>query len=368
MADNATTYSIPKVVERLNKLLGPAVDQPFAIAFSAQDSKECLADLKIALQAAIALEFATIPPYLCGMWSIKDPSHLAAKSIREILHEEMLHMALACNMMAAIGTQPKLTTQEFLPDYPGKLKGDVHPGLEVILSGLSLRSLKVFMAIERPAVFPNNVERDEDDAEKSERTIGEFYDYISMAFQATNPKITTDFQITGALSSMVINDIDDVREAIETIKRQGEGSIAGPIDSSLKDLAHYFRFKEVYKGKGLKSHNNNGTTSFKYETTLPFPDVWPMDEVPKGGYQKKNVSKEVWHYLSCFDDTYSKMLDLLEAAWYRGGQASFINAMEMMFRLEKYALPLMQIPIPGKGGKTYGPCFRYKPESRRGKA
>src|SRR3954447_18309533 len=30
--------------------------------------------LKSSLQAAVELEMATIPPYLCAMWSIKDPA------------------------------------------------------------------------------------------------------------------------------------------------------------------------------------------------------------------------------------------------------------------------------------------------------
>ena len=63
--------------------------------------------LKKSLQAAITLEFATIPPYLSALWSIKDELHPVAKSIREVAQEEMLHMALACNMLASLGvTRP----------------------------------------------------------------------------------------------------------------------------------------------------------------------------------------------------------------------------------------------------------------------
>src|SRR6266436_4197622 len=91
---------------------------------SAEKRMECL---KSALQAAITLEFATIPPYLTALWSIKDELCPVAQSIREVVHEEMLHMALACNMLASIGGKPGINRD--LPSYPGPLPGGVHRGL-----------------------------------------------------------------------------------------------------------------------------------------------------------------------------------------------------------------------------------------------
>ena len=41
--------------------------------------------LKQALQWAIQLELATIPPYLCAMWSIKAKTEYAYASIYEIV-------------------------------------------------------------------------------------------------------------------------------------------------------------------------------------------------------------------------------------------------------------------------------------------
>jgi hypothetical protein len=38
--------------------------------------------VKESLQAAIQLEFTTIPPYLCAPWSVKDDKDLVAGSIR----------------------------------------------------------------------------------------------------------------------------------------------------------------------------------------------------------------------------------------------------------------------------------------------
>jgi hypothetical protein len=64
--------------------------------------------LKASLQAALELELSTLPPYLCGLWSITDKTHPVRKLIRTIVLEEMLHMGLACNMLTAIGGTPEI--------------------------------------------------------------------------------------------------------------------------------------------------------------------------------------------------------------------------------------------------------------------
>ena len=108
--------------------------------------------LERALQSAVSVEFSTIPPYLCALWSIKDPMHPVAKSIRNVVHEEMLHMSLACNMLTAIGRVPRINHPNAVPRYPGHIPGMVHPELRVTLSGLTDASLDVFIAIEAPSV------------------------------------------------------------------------------------------------------------------------------------------------------------------------------------------------------------------------
>ncbi len=87
--------------------------------------------LKRALQAAVTLEFATIPPYLCSLWSIEDNLHPAAKSIREVVQEEMLHMSLVCNLLASIGEVPEIGSA--VPSYPGSLPGGVHEGTDRVV-------------------------------------------------------------------------------------------------------------------------------------------------------------------------------------------------------------------------------------------
>ncbi len=101
-------------------------------------------DLVAAVQTAIELELSTIPPYLCGLWSVPDGSSEAVTLIGGILQEEMLHMALMCNMLAGLGGPFDITP----PVYPGHLPGGVRPDVEAYLAGLTKDYLNdVFMCL-----------------------------------------------------------------------------------------------------------------------------------------------------------------------------------------------------------------------------
>jgi len=316
--------------------------------------------LKKSLQTAVEIEFATIPPYLCAIWSIKDDLHPVAKSIREILQEEMLHLAFACNMLTAIGGKPILNDP---PMYPSKLPGGVHSDLTVHLSGMCQSSIRDFMEIEMPEeVIPisgETVSFKNDD----HKTIGEFYDGIEQAFEYLNSieclELNPDRQLSGPLSWFVLTDIEGIKTAIHLIKRQGEGATT-PQDTSDDDLAHFYRFWEIYKGKRIIK-STTGKDKYCWGSDLPCPDVWPVATIPAGGYQKNEVSPGVWELLEKFDETYTEVIDLLHAAWNEtAGQDKLVRAVEVMFSLQKYAIPLMKIPVACGTGKNYGPCFRIK--------
>src|SRR5262245_28747598 len=101
------------------------------------------------LQAAIELEMSTIPPYLSAAWSIDqsdpdaDPADVRG-TIMQIAQEEMLHMGIACNLLAAIGGQPMILQRA--PRYPTRLPKDIHTGLKVGLAPLTRELVrKTFM-------------------------------------------------------------------------------------------------------------------------------------------------------------------------------------------------------------------------------
>jgi hypothetical protein len=329
---------------------------------------ERLALLKKTLQQAVLLEFATLPPYLCALWSIKDNLHPVAKSIRNVVQEEMLHMALACNMLASLGGQPRIydTGRDGLR-YPSALPGGVHPELHIGLAGLSDDVLDDFMEIELPekpmpiGPYDSKYRHAHDHDGSHATTIGALYDAILNEFLQLQPKMTPDRQVAGPLSWFIVDTPEKVDSAIHWIKTQGEGAVEqAPSATGLKSLSHYYRFWEVRMRRKIEFDAETG--KYVFGAPLAFPDVWPMAPTPDGGYRSADASQEVGDLLDGFDRTYSRAIHLLESAWGEGGQAAMWRAIELMFELEKYARPLMAIPLPGGGG-NYGPCFRLVPYS-----
>src|SRR5262249_11515766 len=133
--------------------------------------------LRQSLQAAVELEFFTIPPYLTAMWSIETPKGRVYENIRRIVFQEMAHMDMVGNLLAAIrAPPPQIYDPHVVPRYPRPLPGEVRPDLLVGLERLSKALVRdVFMEIEHPECAP--VAR-RAHAMQSYDSIGEFYDAI----------------------------------------------------------------------------------------------------------------------------------------------------------------------------------------------
>jgi hypothetical protein len=315
-----------------------------------------LAWLHDALQAAVELEFFTLPPYLTAMWSIKDQEHDAAGTIRAVVEEEMTHMALAANLLAAIGGTPRINRPPAIPEYPRPMPGGVKPQLVIGLQGLTKDLVRVFMLIEEPAeplVFPEAFEA----LGETFPRIGAFYDAVQETFHQLNPPIDVPRQIAAPLAPLVVADLDDVDRAIDLIRTQGEGSGVSPADESPTDLAHFYRFQEIERGQRLEYDVLKKT--YRWRGSLPFPDVYPVAPVPAGGYREEEVHPDVALLLRQFDHAYTNLLDELQHAWQGGGQAAMWRAIPWMFALKEPARGLMAITIPGTQ-QTYGPNFRYR--------
>jgi rubrerythrin len=354
--------SIVQSVEANDTMLQEQIDLLNHGLISEADREKRLALLKDTLQQAVSLEFGTIPIYLAALWSVKDNNHPVAKSIRNVVQEEMLHLALVCNLLSSIGGIPKLydISANGL-SYPTKLPGGVHPELILKLSGLNDDALDDFLEIELPQgqIMLSLYESKYSDAHNNDAhttTIGAMYTAINKEFRSLNPKMLPDKQISGPLAWFVVDTLDKLDSAIDWIKEQGEGAVEfTEEDLKIGELSHFYRFWEVRKRQKIEKDPVTGKFSFNGE--LQFPDVWPMAVVPVGGYLRPNVSEEVWQLSHQFDLTYSKMIHTLESAWGEGGQAALWRAIDIMFDLEKYAIPLMKIPIPYSDG-NYGPSFR----------
>jgi hypothetical protein len=178
---------------------------------------------------AAQLEISTIPPYLCGLFSITGGTDdRPAVWVHEILVEEMLHLGLVCNMTTAIGGTPALTP----PVYPGPLPGGVQPNLTVTLQGLTPDQVAdVYMAIEYPEDGPLTP--------PGTATIGQLYDALMAMFTAVQPAFvggTQQVTSIGPQELTAITNLDDVMAAIAEIKEQGEGTATSP-DAAADDLA-----------------------------------------------------------------------------------------------------------------------------------
>src|SRR5258708_30412057 len=144
--------------------------------------------LHLALQRAIELEHATLPTYLYAYYSLGTDNTDVGLLVFSVVFEEMLHFALACNILNAIGGSPDIDRPDFIPKFPGHLPGGVDQGLRVRLRRLSKEHVHdTFMAIqepEDPLHFPHLAAI----AEKR-LSIGAYYTEILQELEKTSPDI-----------------------------------------------------------------------------------------------------------------------------------------------------------------------------------
>ena len=128
-----------------------------------------LESLRTHLQWAIELEHATLAPYLSALYSIKPGTNVeSVEVIKSVFIEEMLHMALAANILNAIGGTPRFDYDGFIPTFPTPLPhGD--GSFLVHLGKFTPEGVRSFLNIERPA------ETDTEPLEENYHSIGQFY-------------------------------------------------------------------------------------------------------------------------------------------------------------------------------------------------
>ncbi len=225
------------------------------------------------LSEAAEFEHAVMCSYLYAMWSLKSDlaedvtaAELAAidgwrRSIRQVALEEMLHLALVNNILAAIGASPHL----WRPDFPVK-PGRFPAGVQLRLSPFSEATIDHFVYIERP--------------EGIEMVDGAGFDHPAHYTRATRPDLLSpmpqDYTSQGQLYHSVlrglaklvdelgeknvfvghgeaqvgavefglpglfkVDNLESARRAVEEIVHQGEGAPAH------RDSSHYQRFLAI---------------------------------------------------------------------------------------------------------------------------
>ena len=272
------------------------------IAQFVSDGISTLSDLQTALQTAMQLEFATIPPYLCAQWSINNDPSGVGNLIEGVVVQEMFHFALAGNMLSAINGTVDIANASFVPTYPTNvLPGGIPQALPVNLLPLSTGQLQVFMQIELPEFPPVALALRDAPA-----TIGAFYDTIAAAFTAISPAINPNANFVNMKEAVQIKSVADALAAIALIKAEGEGTVGDPDQPppEATQLAHYYKFKEILVGKQLVQ--TNGKWGFT-GPAIQMPTVF--------NFSTSNVTPNP---STAFNQAMSQLLIGLQSCWTSG--------------------------------------------------
>ena len=305
-----------------------------------------LADLQAHLRTAIEVEHSTIPPYLCALYSIQDRNSDAANIIRSVVVQEMLHMALACNMLNAVGGTVNLADPTFIPTYPGPLPGHApHPPLNISLQACSIDLVYgTFMEIEKPETVEDPPEAD------NYTTIGQFYAAVALGLQTLGPdiytkdptkQVTTIYYPPSGVGGKLfaVTDYQSATDAITEIVDEGEGSPQSEYDdSSGKELAHYWKFNQIV------------------DQTIPLGAVYPMAADP----QTAKLAPPLQDLSQLFNDCYCLLLRALTQIFNTGDSTPLLGPMYTLMNniIEPLAVVLMQQPLPNSS-ETAGPSFEY---------
>jgi hypothetical protein len=306
-----------------------------------------LPGLRRALQTAVEIEHAVLPPYLYALYSLdRDRNSEIFGLIKSVVMEEMSHMGLAANVLVAIGGSPAIDT----PAYPGPLPCGVATELTVPLAPFSIELVKsVFMAIEEP--------EDSSAGAAAGPTIGRLYAAIRDGLAEQGASIFSGdpkLQVTSGFPRVdAVVDLDGAVAAIDAIVDKGEGTSQAP-DFAQFEQPHYYRFAEIAHGKRL-TENPSPPPTFTFEgDPIPFDPagVLPLVTNPKASrYPAGSPARQA---NDAFNATYTTLLRNLRSA-FNGIPGDLNTAVGDMFALNDAAAAVTAIEL-GDGTRA-GPSF-----------
>jgi hypothetical protein len=314
------------------------------------------AGLRKALQTAVVLEHAALVPYLYSLYSLSpDANPDVFVRVKPIVMQQMGHMALACNVLNAIGGSPAIDDPALVPTYPGPLPGGVETRLVVPLQAFSLDLVRqVFMEIEEPNK-PLVLEEHARDGS----TIAELYVAIGHRIMTLGESVFTGDpkrQVSGVLNVIEVTDRTSARIALETIVEQGQGTADSPTTAG-GELAHYYRFAEIYHGRELVQ-SPDGSRSWAYDgPPISFDPAGVLPVVSNPKASDYPVGSESRTKCDAFNATYTVLLHDLHAA-FNGTPERLNDAIVGMFTLNEQAADVMSVQLGD--GTNAGPSFEYQ--------
>jgi hypothetical protein len=323
-------------------------------------------DLYDALQKAVQLEHATIPPYLVAAYSLKPGQNSAVrKTLLAIAKEEMLHMAIAANVLNALGGSPKIGGLDFTPTYPAGLPMSIGAGLVVGLKPCSIALIhNTFMTIEAPEVplwFPSATEGVIEFA-----TIGAFYKAViaklgELGDPAFIGKPKRQVILGAGFPSdrlFPISNVATATKALNWVVEDGEGTATLPLDAS-SEMAHYYRFSEIVHGHKLISDASvpegfsyrGVPIAFDATKVLDIPDNPKASDYAIGTFERGLIDE--------FNAGYTQFLANLQFT-FDGHASHIVQTNQSMTKLRSLAEDTMNFVDPASG-RNVGISFEYTP-------
>lgn len=327
------------------------------------------------LYLAARVELSTIPLYLYALYSIKTqgysqwaPGMSAMRAIRSVVIEEMLHLALARNLLVAVGGGDRIALydEHFVPKYPHRMIHRIPP-LEL---HLEVCSPELMSSVFVPLELPEKVGAP--DQPDHYNSLGQFYAAIRLGLETlSGPELWSNsdpdleyasayWNADGGGKPVVVVDLPSALQALDTIVEQGEGAVPGdenvPIEPAapelgLDELSHYAKFSRIADGID------------------EIGDVWPVPTDPTLAETYVDEDSPLYRLASLFNASYCYVLSMIDAIYSHsrntviagqkskryGLERSFIAAMGGM--LYPIANLLVMHPLPD--GNHAAPTFEF---------
>ncbi len=345
------------------------------------------AELVEMLRAAMKVELTTIPLYATAAYTIAEEGEYAriapeqanaepAETIRQVMLEEMLHLALAANLLNAVKGEVVLDRAEAIPAYPCAIlpsgKGPV-----ANLRRFSKDQVRLFREIERA---PPNFDKVKDGNWKKAETIGGFYHCVEMALDAIVKAHGEQAVFTGESSWQVgpehywgaggemirVTDAASARAALAMIVEEGEGADLGglagdndPIPGSggeQEDIAHFYKFNQILLARRYAPDDRLGQPPSGGDLVTDWSAVHPMRNDPRA--EDYTQLPEVHARMLAFDRLYTDFLLTLHTA-FNGAPERLREMAPTMISMRRAAEALVRIPV-NEAGETAGPGWTFR--------
>ena len=348
------------------------------------------AQLIYLLTEAAEIEHNVLCCYLFAQFSMKDDTSEGLTStelekvrnwrstIGEIVVQEMLHLATACNLLTAVGGAPQLRRPN-LPTSPRAYPA----AFELRLIPFSLEAVNQFVFLERPedvdvtstpatsyrdSALAASSLRDAFSCERDYETLGELYRGIEDGLDYLSQKLGEEALFVGRPSSqtagsylpglVMVQDLNSARAAVKVIIEQGEGASPDAEDS------HYRRFLAMRDDYRALLEANENFRPGRPVLTNPYA-LLPAEAAAAAAANLVDdpLSADV---SSLFDGCYEVMVQILGRLFVHAeeSEAEFATLADISIGLmidviDPLGCALTRLPAgPGHPDFTAGPSFR----------